>query len=146
MMFRDQKQDGWSSPQRIPPDFSPAFRMWQGNGGKGIKAKNRPIFRLFLPIPLPPFLCQPPREVGDVLECGDGAAADSPLSERAGRWVGWTNASPAGESGRGLAPTTALQDAGARFVNPRAKLATLWSAAMERQQIRRFGFGAFKPA
>jgi hypothetical protein len=68
------------------------------------------------------------------------------IAERVWRWVGWTRARPAGESGGGLAPTTALQNAGARFGKRRGKSATLWSAAMERQRIRRFGFGAFKPA
>jgi hypothetical protein len=51
----------------------------------------------------------------------------------------WMNVRPAFESGRGLAPTTALQNAGARFGRPRAKSATFWSAAMERS-----GFAAFE--
>jgi hypothetical protein len=41
------------------------------------------------------------------------------------------NVRPAFENGRGLAPTTALQDAGARVGKHHAKTATFWSAAMQ---------------
>jgi hypothetical protein len=51
----------------------------------------------------------------------------------------WMNVRPAFENGRGLAPTTALQDAGARFGKHHAKTATFWSAAMKRS-----GFAAFE--
>jgi hypothetical protein len=50
--------------------------------------------------------------------------------ERVGRWVRWMIVRPAFESGGGLAPTTALQDAGARFGRSRAKSATFWSAEL----------------
>ncbi|HVR36171.1 MAG TPA: hypothetical protein VMS21_10015, partial [Methylomirabilota bacterium] len=51
------------------------------------------------------------------------------------------NVRSAFESGGGLAPTTALQNAGARFGKNRGKSATFWSAAMERKRIRRFRAG-----
>ncbi|HVR35338.1 MAG TPA: hypothetical protein VMS21_05750 [Methylomirabilota bacterium] len=42
-----------------------------------------------------------------------------------GEVVRWMNVCPAVESGGGLTPTTALQDAGARFGKPRGKTASL---------------------
>src|SRR3989337_4382764 len=60
ILFRDRKQGDWSGPQSVPPVFSPAFRIWQGNGGKGIKAKRQTSFQTLpphslasIPLPLP---------------------------------------------------------------------------------------------
>jgi hypothetical protein len=74
---------------------------------------------------------------GDSLGAGWNGAFDA--FRAGGEVIRWMNVRPALESGRGLAPTTALQDAGARIGKPLAKSATFWSAAMERS-----GFAAFE--
>jgi hypothetical protein len=68
-----------------------------------------------LPVPrikLPARHRKAAREVGDVLECGDGAERIRRF-RAGGEMVRWMKVRLVFESGRGLSPTAALQNAGA---------------------------------